>query len=179
MATCQALSDLERAAIQIFLARNLEAYVEDQMSVRDLQEAFPNLPGIESLTIADADKGRKVYTIGNKSTVVEYNTTIANIGAALARMQGVTLLPTNRLQPTQGKRMGILGLQQGALKGVVDEMRNEIGSTLNQGIADARAAKETAKTQIKATVDDVKAKVSSEVADVLHELADLTNGPQT
>lgn len=104
-----ALSDIERAAIQILVARDLEAYV-----------ASISVP--------------------------------------------------------KGQDMGILGLQSGSIKSALEEAKQEIAAVHSQGIADIRAVKDKAKGDIKAQLAGVKDKISSEISDALHELAQFTNG---
>lgn len=73
-------------------------------------------------------------------------------------------------------QMSITGLKSGAFRAMIEEMKAEIGGIQSQGVADVKAATVQAATEIKSTVDNVKAKLKSEVADALQEFAEFTNG---
>jgi hypothetical protein len=79
-------------------------------------------------------------------------------------------------QITEKPKMSITGLKSGAFKAMLEEMKTEIGSLQSQGVADVKAATVQAASDIKTTVDNVKAKLKSEVADALQEFAEFTNG---
>lgn len=134
--------------------------------------------GIEGLEVS-FQPGRIILHSPHGSAVINPDATIDQMRVALGRATPLPSPPSIIAPKPSNRTMGILGLQSGALKGVVDELRAEVGSALNQGIADARGAKDDAKKEIQAAVADIKDKVKSEVADVLHELAEFTNGPQT
>jgi tagatose-1,6-bisphosphate aldolase non-catalytic subunit AgaZ/GatZ len=74
------------------------------------------------------------------------------------------------------RTMSITGLQSGAFRAMLDEMKAEIAAAQNDGVAQVKAAKDEAKTEISTTIANVKAKVKSEVADALQEFAAFTNG---
>jgi hypothetical protein len=79
-------------------------------------------------------------------------------------------------QITEKPKMSITGLKSGAFKAMLEEMKTEIGALQSQGVADVKAATVEAATEIKATVNNVKAKLKSEVADALQEFSEFTNG---
>lgn len=79
---------------------------------------------------------------------------------------------------TQGKDMSITGLQSGAFKLLLAEMKQEIAAAQTQGIADVKAAKNSAATEIKNTIASVKSRIKSEVSDALQEFSEFTNGPE-
>lgn len=82
----------------------------------------------------------------------------------------------NTASTDEKPRMSITGLQSGAFKSLLADMKQEIATAQTQGIADVKAAGDAAAGQIKTTIAGVKAKISSEVSDALQEFAEFTNG---
>lgn len=80
------------------------------------------------------------------------------------------------IQSIGDQRVSITGLKSGAFKAMLEDMKAEIGNLQTQGVADVRAATVEAASEIKATVDNVKSKIKSEVADALQEFSEFTNG---
>ena len=74
------------------------------------------------------------------------------------------------------KSMSITGLQSGAFKAMLADMRKEIADAQNQGVADVKATVVEARTEITTAVAGVKEKVRAEVADALQEFSTFTNG---
>lgn len=105
--------------------------------------------------------GRDQITIGSMATDKQ-------IAAEIERVRGPI--------PIEKQLMSITGLKSGAFKAMLEEMKTEIGMIQSQGVADVKAATVQAASDIKTTVDNVKAKLKSEVADALQEFAEFTNG---
>lgn len=82
----------------------------------------------------------------------------------------------NQVRKTERATMSITGLKSGAFKAMLEDMKTEIGALQSQGVADVKAATVEASTEIKATVENVKAKLKAEVAEVLQEFSEFTNG---
>ena len=84
-------------------------------------------------------------------------------------------VPLNQFE-TEKTEMSITGLKSGAFKAMLEDMKTEIGALQSQGVADVKAATVEASTEIKATVENVKAKLKAEVAEALQEFSEFTNG---
>lgn len=85
-------------------------------------------------------------------------------------------VPLNQFETEKPKPMSITGLKSGAFKAMLEEMKAEIGGLQSQGMAEVKTATAEAAQEIKATVDNVKAKIKSEVADALQDFSEFTNG---
>ena len=79
-------------------------------------------------------------------------------------------------KPIEKPSMSITGLQSGAFKAMLADMRKEIADAQNQGVADVKATVVEARTEITTAVAGVKEKVRAEVADALQEFSTFTNG---
>lgn len=111
----------------------------------------------------------QIIHLGGHEITMGSMATDEQIAAEIAKVRQIPERP-------QVKPMSITGLKSGAFKAMLEDMKAEIGSLQSQGVADVKAATVEAATEIKATVNNVKAKLRSEVADALQEFSEYTNG---
>lgn len=115
----------------------------------------------------------QVFHLGDKTVELSGSPSDDQIVTALSGLPTVDFAP----QPQAStKPMSITGLQSGAFKSMLEDLKKEIAAAQNQGVADVVAAKDAAKTEITNTIAGVKDKIKSEVSDALQEFAQFTNG---
>lgn len=158
------------------IERVLDAEVRHQInmgSLSHLKAKLGNFPGINNLTLH----------FGGGFQYIGLNGTEHKLGAGASIdeiRQALNIQKINELTTVKtGKPMSITGLQSGAFKSLLAEMKQEIAAAQNQGVADVKAAKDAATVEIKTTISSVKAKIESEVSDALQEFAEFTNGGPT
>lgn len=100
---------------------------------------------------------------------------------ALSREKHVTPLPAAQpivqpIQTTEKPKMSVTGLQSGAFKAKLAEMKQKMLDAQNQGLAQVDAAQTEAKNEIDTAIAGVASKIKSEVADALQEFSEFTNG---
>lgn len=155
--------------------------LEDSLALATIDENWKNRVGRQSelrakfsapdLTIRYMGHFQIINLEGQEITIGA----LANddqIAAEIERIRGPRPPPI----PTEKPKMSITGLKSGAFKAMLEQMKAEIGDIQSQGVADVKAATIEASTEIKATVNNVKAKLKSEVAEALQEFAEFTNG---
>lgn len=135
---------------------------EYQMNEAAIKAALADIPDIDKLSTSIGHTKRFLH-FPNGTVEVPISATADEIRTAL--------------QDNFGKKpMSITGLKTGAFKAMLEEMKAELGGLQSQGMDDVKTATAEAKAEIKATVDNVKAKIKSEVADALQDFSEYTNG---
>jgi hypothetical protein len=112
-----------------------------------------------------------------------FKMSVESINAAL-RDQPLSVDPATEVpvspfvsqEPKEKPDMSITGLQSGAFKSLLADMKREIADAQIQGIADVKAAKDAAANDIKTAISGVREKIKTEVSDALQEFAEFTNG---
>lgn len=130
--------------------------------------------GIDNLRVRFGDN-RQFVTLTNPDgteTTVELDLSASDIEIARA----LNIQKINNITKPSETKMSITGLQSGAFKSLLAEMKEEIATAQTQGIADVKAAKDSATAEIKTTISGVRDKIKSEVSDALQEFAEFTNG---
>jgi mevalonate kinase len=169
MATGQkaALSDIERAAVQILISRELSSYVDQLnrhlMSVQDLKEALRHVPGIETLTIRQGSDGDQIVSIRGRAVSLKADATPAEIEAAFA-----TPLPPNQFVTTR-QAMSITGASSLKAKFEAAKARKAaIEQRAENAVKQYNDAGDIAEGAIKKLEDDAQA--------LLAEVKDFSNG---
>jgi hypothetical protein len=163
--------------------------LEDSLALATIEQNWKNRVGRQTelrhkfnapdLTVRQEGYFQIINLEGHEITIGSMATD-EQIGAEIARIR--VNEHTNKLfeslwaKAEKPKPMSITGLKSGAFKAMLEEMKSEIGNLQSQGVADVKAATVEAATEIKTTVDNVKAKLKSEVADALQEFSEFTNG---
>jgi hypothetical protein len=150
--------------------------LEDSLALATIEQNWKNRVGRQTelrhkfsapdLTVRQEGYFQIINVEGHEITIGSMATD-EQIGAEIARIR-----PTQQKNPS----MSITGLKSGAFKAMLEEMKSEIGNLQSQGVADVKAATVEAATEIQTTVNNVKAKLKSEVADALQEFSEFTNG---
>lgn len=167
------LSDLERAAIQILIDRELTAAVrelrrEKMGATTDLRNSL----GEDSLRVRFGSN-KKFVTMGD--TTVELDATATD--DEVARALNLEKIDKAVVQPsTEKPNMSVSGLAPGILQAKLAELRQRGQERLAQGVAKIDAAHSAGLSKIDAAADEAAKKIDAEIDSTLHEFAESTNG---
>ena len=153
---------------------NLLDALEDSLKLATIDENWKNRVGRQSELRARFNAPDLTIRYQGPFQIIEIDGREITLGSMATDDQIAAEI--ERILPTETPKMSITGLKSGAFRAMLEEMKTEIGALQSQGVADVKAATVEAATEIKSTVDNVKAKLKSEVAEALQEFAEFTNG---
>lgn len=192
------LSDLELAAIQILVERELTAAVSEirqarNMGLSDIKDRLKHIAGIDGLTVERGNAGTEIYHLAGQTIEVPAgNAGIRNrvqlladglkspTPEALAKVdQAVAAIQQSDPKTefnTEAKRMSITGLQSGAFQAKLAELKQRMAERQNQALAAIDAKVTEGSARLQEAADGAAAKIEKEISDALHEFAESTNG---
>lgn len=154
------------------------------MSVHELKAALADVPGVESLTLANAPNGNQLVTIAGRT--VEVSPTASNAEIALAFREPamstpnvtVTPLPQVTYRTAPMSTPAAPGSFAASIKAMMDEARAGVVQARTDGLAVVGAAVSKlgdAKAAVTHVTSTMAATIESEAADVMAELGQISN----
>lgn len=152
------------------------------MSLDHLKQELAHIPGIETLTMSQGPNGTEIYTKGNETvTLPAGNAARRNRVQFLAdqfqrQPMSETIVPAVTMQADTAPASNVTGIQSGAFKSKLAEMRQKIADKQTEALSKIDGAVSSGAAKMNAAVDEVISKADREVDAALHEFATFTNG---